>query len=44
MSNEDIKTYLGFLPNKPTDDILDVDLVLLSALYISIGKFSHRQM
>ena len=44
MSNEDIKTYLGFLPNKSTDGILDMDLVLLreSAPYISIGKFSHK--
>ena len=46
MSNEDIKTYLGSLPNESTGDILDKDLVLLreSAPYISIGKFSHRQM
>ena len=46
MSNEDIKTYLGSLPNKSTNDILGMDLVLLreSAPYISIGKFSHWQM
>ena len=39
MSNEDIKTYLGFLPNKSNNDILGMDLVLLreSASYISIS-------
>ena len=39
MSNEDIKTYLGFLPNKSNNDILGMDLVLLreSAPYISIS-------
>ena len=42
MSNEDIKTYLGSLPNKSTNDILGMDLVL--GPYISIGKFSHWQM
>ena len=29
ISNEDIKTYLGSLPNKSTKDILGMDLVLL---------------
>ena len=39
MSNEDIKTYLGSLPNKSNNDILGMDLVLLreSAPYISIS-------
>ena len=41
MSNEDIKTYLGSLPNKSNNDILGIlsDLVLLreSAPYISIS-------
>ena len=38
MSNEDIKTYLGSLPNKSNNDIVGMDLVLLreSAPYISI--------
>ena len=30
MSNEDIKTYLGSLPDKSKNDILGMDLVLLS--------------
>ena len=29
MSDEDIKTYLGSLPNKSNDDILGMGLVLL---------------
>ena len=39
MSNEDIKTYLGSLPNKSNNDILGMDLALLreSAPYISIS-------
>ena len=39
MSNEDIKTYLGSLPNKSNNDILGMDLVLLRASvpYISIS-------
>ena len=39
MSNEDIKTHLGSLPNKSNNDILGMDLVLLreSAPYISIS-------
>ena len=39
MSNEDIETYLGSLPNKSNNDILGMDLVLLrkSAPYISIS-------
>ena len=46
MSNEYIKTCLGSLPNKSTNDILGMDLVLWreSAPYISFGKFSHWQM
>ena len=39
MSNEDIKIYLGSLPNKSNNDKLGMDLVLLeeSAPYISIS-------
>ena len=39
MSNEDIKTCLGSLPNKSNNDILGIDFVLLreSAPYISIS-------
>ena len=39
MYNEDIKTYLGSLPNKFNNDIVGMDLVLLreSAPYISIS-------
>ena len=39
MSNEDIKTYLGSLPNKSNNDILGMGLVSLreSAPYISIS-------
>ena len=39
MSNEDIKTYLGSLPNKSNNDIVGMDLVLLreSVPYISIS-------
>ena len=39
MSNKDIKTYLGSLPNKSNNDILGMDLVLLreSAPYISVS-------
>ena len=39
MSNEDVKTYLGSLPNKSNNDILGMDLILLreSAPYISIS-------
>ena len=39
MSNEDIKTYLGSLPNKSNNDKLGMDLVLLgeSVPYISIS-------
>ena len=39
MCNEDIKTYLGSLPNKLNNDILGMGLVLLreSVPYISIS-------
>ena len=39
MSNEDIKTYLGSLPNKSNNNILGMDFVLLrvSAPYMSIA-------
>ena len=39
MSNEDIKTYLGSLPNESNNDILGIDLVLLKGFvpYISIS-------
>ena len=39
MSNEDIKTYLGSLPNKSNNDIMGMHLVLWreSAPYISIS-------
>ena len=39
MSDEDIKTYLGSLPNTSNNDILGIDLVLLrqSVPYISIS-------
>ena len=39
MSNEDIKTYLEFLPNKSNNDILGMGIVLLreSAQYISLS-------
>ena len=39
MSNEDIKTYLGSLPNKSNNDKLGMDLILLreAAPYISIS-------
>ena len=41
MSNEDIKTYLGSLPNKSNNDTLGMDFVLKreSAIYVYIiGK------
>ena len=40
MSNEDIKTYLGSLPNKSNNDILGMDIVVLreSAPCISISS------
>ena len=39
MSNEDIKTYLGSLPNKSSNDVLGMDFVLLRGIapYISIS-------
>ena len=39
MSNEDIKTYLGYLPNKSNNDVWGMDLVLLreSTPYISMS-------
>ena len=39
MSNEDIKTYLGSLPNKSNNDILGTNLVLVreSVPYISLS-------
>ena len=43
MSNEDIKTYLGSLPNKSNNDVLGMDLVLLRGsapciYFYTIGK------
>ena len=48
MSDEDIKTYLGSLPNKPNNDILGMGLVLLreSAPYtfISLANVINKSL
>ena len=48
MPNEDIKTYLGSLPNKSNNDILGMDLVLLREsapyIYISLANVINKSL
>ena len=46
--NEDIKTYLGFLPNKSNNHILGMDLLLLRIsvpyIFISLANVMNKSL